>query len=843
MVHGVPPTDDADHLRPSRSRTRVGRATTAGICGFLVVLLVVLAYRLLHDQTSQSRVQAGQHERARLVPGGAPTASGSSISGAVSSDDGGAVSDALVCATEVSSSVIGAPRTSCGACDQGGRYWIPIERPGTYSVVAHAAGFSPGLTRGNGPIALTVGEHKQGVDIVLQHGGAKVSGVVRDATGGPIPNAVVRATRFEVPVSTFVVHSDNDGQFRLWVAPGPITLQARATGYAPALLYRIAPSSDVVLTLTPGSVVRGKVVAQEDGRPIPDVEVRAVPTKSWNSPMHPSARSDSEGAFAIDGLEPDSYALVAEGEGWRGTKDSPVEVGLAEVVDRVLVQVSAVTSVNGRVMGRATELPCPSGGVSLGPIGDQTPEGTSPGPRAAAVAPVPILLAPIGSGGLVHFPAVPPGRYRALVQCADAVFVDGPTELLVPQSTRDAITWRVDPGLGLAVEVRDDANQLLPNAAFLMQLPPDKQGHEQGVVPLNADASGRYRTPRELGPGAYTLLPPQGEKGDAVQVILRPGTPDPVAVLRLAGEGTLIVRVQTPTGNAIDDVLVAAVSVDTPLARSPAPGDAATRSPPVTAVTHQGTALGNGRFRVGPLASGRYRVEVSDAMNPPFTAERSKDGVVEIHRGLSEVPVTLDRAEKLRGTIVDHAGQPAPDVWVRAACSGGGEEQPSAVEFPVQLGPDRRRAVSDTAGRFVIDGVARDRTCTVRAEQPFGAVGIRKGVHAGDDVVVTMPATGSLSGTAIDPSGAPVGRFVVTIREPASDFFRSQVIWSTDGRWTIPRVPPGRVELFVDDRSGQTARAAIVLSPDTSVDDIRLQFRPRDQEPAISMIDATSPTH
>jgi hypothetical protein len=230
-------------------------------------------------------------------------------------------------------------------------------------------------------------------------------------------------------------------------------------------------------------------------------------------------------------------------------------------------------------------------------------------------------------------------------------------------------------------------------------------------------------------------------------------------------------------------------------------------------------------------------------MNRPFTAERSNDGAIEVHRGMSEVPVTLDRAERLRGTVLDHVGQPVPDVWVRATCDAVGQEERSSVEFPVQLGPDRHRTVSDATGRFAIDGVARGLTCTVRVEQPFGAVGIRKGARPGEDVIVTIPATGSLSGMAVDATGAPVTRFVATIREPHAGVFRSQVIWSADGRWAIQRVPPGRVDLFADDRRGGTARTTIVVLPEQSVDDIRLQFRPLDQEPPISMIDPENAAH
>jgi hypothetical protein len=120
------------------------------------------------------------------------------------------------------------------------------------------------------------------------------------------------------PANLIQVDTQEGGRFRLWVAAGHAILVASADGYAPASADAVAPSKDVVLTLTPGSIISGQVVSAADAAPVGAVEVRAVPEGSWASPVHPSAASDTGGLFAIRGLRPGRYKLVAEDAGQRG---------------------------------------------------------------------------------------------------------------------------------------------------------------------------------------------------------------------------------------------------------------------------------------------------------------------------------------------------------------------------------------------------------------------------------------------------------------------------------------------------------------------------------------------
>jgi hypothetical protein len=199
-----------------------------------IALLVVGATCLLwvlwpkaqrHRPTSPS-VHPSTEIQAPVVSPAALASVAGSILGTVRGADAQRVSSAHVCATDVGSQVLGQPILSCVETDSQGRYEIPVRATGGYLVDAEATDFLPGPANGGQPVFLVWGEKRAGVDIMLSRGGAKLAGLVRDATGGPIAGATVRMTRFTPPHNTVAVQTNHDGQFVLW----PTRLDTRARG-------------------------------------------------------------------------------------------------------------------------------------------------------------------------------------------------------------------------------------------------------------------------------------------------------------------------------------------------------------------------------------------------------------------------------------------------------------------------------------------------------------------------------------------------------------------------------------------------------------------------------------
>jgi hypothetical protein len=425
----------------------VKRIWVALLCVVAVVLIVALRP---HGMPRRSVADGGLFQRA-WEPVAAPNRL-SSIGGLVTDSMGKSMASARVCAV-YSSFAPGPPQGTCSGTDGHGRYVLHGLPVGGYLVTAARAGFLTGSAQGGRPVEVVDGTPLTGVDIVLQAGGARVSGLVSDATGGVVAHATIRAERHAAPRAAVDVEADDLGQFELWFPPGIVILTAHAVGYAPATWSGPTPTQNVRLVLTPGARLRGVVVAAGDGSPDSDVVVLAFPLGAPASTEPPSSTSRVDGAFEIGGVEPGRYKLVATGEGRRGELEPPIQVPLGTTIENIRIAVGPAATISGQVLLSRTGRPCEQGRVNLGP-----PDPAQPPPEefnpAAEDHPGLGLTANIGLMGSVHFPAVPRGRYFVSVQCYHNVLREGPRVLDVEASALSNLMWKVSLGAGLSIRER-----------------------------------------------------------------------------------------------------------------------------------------------------------------------------------------------------------------------------------------------------------------------------------------------------------------------------------------------------------------------------------------------------
>jgi hypothetical protein len=791
-------------------------------------------------------------ESAAVQPSAVTSASVSnpaSLSGTVRSPDAEPVAGARVCATEVSSEASAQPRPHCVQTDVKGRYRAALVAGG-YHVSAEAAGFAPAAAREGKAIFVSAGHSEAGVDIVLSPGGAKFAGRVLDATGGPIAGAAIRVTRMErAPHHTISVETSQEGRFTVWVEPGSVTWMAEATGYASARGYRVAPTRDLVIELTPASSVQGKVVAADDGTLVPGVEVRAVPLGITSAAIYPAVTSNTEGEFTLQGLEPGAYNVTAQGPGWWSQSAAPLKIGLAERVEHVVVTVSPVAQVFGRVLVGSSDQPCQQGTVVLGPsIAGMPAPFDPPGSKLEpGDAKVPSLQANIAADGRVHFRAVPAGRYHAVVRCVDALLHEGPTTVDVERKDVGGLVWRVDVGARLVVHFVDESDRPVAGARGVILFPARRPEEQRTAMGLLADADGKTEYPGSLYPGRYTIRPDGGYDGDPVDVDLRDGKDQVGATLRIRGRGSILVTVQTPEKEPVDDVTVSAVRIaETATAAGPAAAGAsstpeASRATPAVApsvASKEGppsalagslnaVALGNGRFRVGPVTPGRFHLRVSDGVNPDPSGQ--PDGrLVEFRTGVVETTITLQRGGSISGRVVDASNQPMPNVWVSADCRPREQSSPLDAIFrhpPPGFAAAGRRVVSDPEGHFTLGGLALGVPCALRAEEPFGAIGLKTDARAGgEDATISLPALGTIAGTAATTSGEPIERFAISVTESRTGGSRFEAISAPGGRWRLENVLPGSLQISADS-TGTFASLQADLAPGQSRSDLALTFR------------------
>ncbi|MEM7515790.1 MAG: carboxypeptidase-like regulatory domain-containing protein, partial [Planctomycetota bacterium] len=149
--------------------------------------------------------------------------------------------------------------------------------------------------------------------------GATVSGFVRNPIGLSCPEAEVRTegsrnaamNEIEGLPRELVARTGADGSFRLdGLQPGSIALEASALGYAASLPVELdlAPGEhrrSVEFVLRTGGSIEGRIF-EDDGSPAAHRVVSLTFSKFKDTQTH---RSDAEGRFRVDSLEPGTWQI------------------------------------------------------------------------------------------------------------------------------------------------------------------------------------------------------------------------------------------------------------------------------------------------------------------------------------------------------------------------------------------------------------------------------------------------------------------------------------------------------------------------------------------------------
>jgi hypothetical protein len=744
---------------------------------------------------------------------------GGMLSGAVLSTGGRVIAGARVCADQAAAQALGGSATQCVATAANGHYSFAQLAPGAYDVSASAAGYLSGFVGKERGTIVRASRETAGVDFVLESGGAHLAGVVLDATGGPIPGANIAISFGEALLRRLVVRADKDGHFDAWLTPGRVGLLATADGYASVLVGHVAPSSDLVVRMTPGSSIRGRVVSAGKATPVPEVQLHAVCDHCFSSAASPSAVSASDGSFTLKNLEPGVYSLIAEGDGWRAPREPQLRIGLAETIDDVVVVVHPVPSVSGTVALRDGSA-CTRGAVLLGPP-DVTVEAPTTAPASGVAPPhVPQLTAAIDERGMVRFRSVTAGTYQVVVECEDRVVVDGPTTLQVASSNIDGLEWHVKPGLQLTIRVVDGAERALGDTPFLYTTPARGNDSVGSTIIQMTDASGVAETPSHLTPGKYIIEPYTGYVGEPVEVDLREGSGRVEARLRLGGQGAIEARVETGEGVPIDTARVTLHAHASP-SESPTASLAVSSASLGSLFAREATARGQGEFVIRPVTPGLYDLEVDDAVNAPIVRTLLVASAVVRER------IVLDRGKTLRGRVLDAEGEPVMNAWVSALCASSGNDrvQWDSPDGAVRSFRDTKRVVTDADGNFVVADLSRSTSsCALRAEEPGRAIGIEEGVKPGDDISISIHRLGTVSGTAHAADESQIGPFIVSITNEHFHQQRSEEVSNGVSSWSVTDVMPGTLQVRARSMAGAIFQQSVELTPGQALTGVRLEF-------------------
>ncbi len=219
-----------------------------------------------------------------------------------------------------------------------GQFALPVQPAVTLDLRVMATGFRPYL---GAQAALGVRETRSAT-IELLPGSSSLSGVVRDASGVPLPGATIAS-------GTASATSRFDGTYTLFLDPGTREVQASLPGYASVsrsvtmALGEQRSGVDFQLASVTGQLI---VTVQTDA----GTRLQGVLGDLRSETNRFTGSSDLSGQIRFTKLAPGSYTLSVQASGYTPLQEVEIVLGPGETRDFAAILTPAAGSVTGRVV-------------------------------------------------------------------------------------------------------------------------------------------------------------------------------------------------------------------------------------------------------------------------------------------------------------------------------------------------------------------------------------------------------------------------------------------------------------------------------------------------------------
>jgi protocatechuate 3,4-dioxygenase beta subunit len=630
----------------------------------------------------------------------------------------------------------------------------------------------PGNLIGRAPgITLPPGEERE-VTVEVLRTPPTTGRVVDEATGAPIPGAVVRTlSQNEGGCFERYVLTGDDGRFVLEGAhSGGFFVHADGYGEVAKSFPPQQPPESLVVELAPAMSFTGRVVDAK-GKPVAGVRVCAYPRPEKPGSYTQGPLSREDGTFAINwGAAPPEGSrgvIVVEASRHLLGFSDPIDFLRGGRRDGVVVRLSLPSAFKCRMVDEAGEA-WAHAPILLSRVSEDLPAGI------AVAEPGQISLF-TDSEGRLDLRALRAGDFRLTVNVPHRVAFEK-TFPIEAESLSDLGDVVMPRGLAIAGKIADPAGT--PLAGILIQLTP-----EAGGVPITIpiDDKGAFRL-FGFTPGRHVLMV-SSRLHETVRQSVESGTEDLDILLTPLAQ--LVVRLSGLPAEHPDGVVE--------IERLDAPRDARTLVREVFRQQVGSVAFGNlprGLYRLrARVVDWHGQAEIRISGNP---------------RASLEIPVV--KGATISGRVVNAAGQ---------AIGGAMVDVDAGDVF------GRWNLETGTTGDFRIAALGPGEV-TLRSRPegyPEGAVAVRIEGEETLEVDLVLPEGAAVEIRAATPAGVPVENLEVWLRDPEGEV---EPFWvegggraRTDQRGLLKLVGvlPGVYTLNVSQGADVIDRRRIRLSP------------------------------
>jgi protocatechuate 3,4-dioxygenase beta subunit len=520
--------------------------------------------------------------------------------------------------------------------------------------------------------------------------------------------------------------------------------------------------------------VGGRVVGPA-GEPVAGASVARIEehgvggggTTSYGRSTHPLARTDSQGRFRADGLEPGALSLEVSAQGYKTRALRGLALPEDADVEDLEIALERGAAVTGRVLDARGR---PVAGARVSSLREHDE-------RAEMSMPLSSLSAETDGEGVYRLGGLDPGRHRITA--------------FSPEGLRAEVVTVVRPGdnlvnlsFGRSTEVSgrvaDEASQPVAGAAVTLSGNSDSQ-----MVSSDADGAFRFAAVPDgtygLNAGSRGLIGP----AEPLEVEVR-GQPVGGLEIRLRRGGTLLTgRLLGLEPGDLEKIAVAAHSADRPWEE------------------RRGTVERDGSYRLSGLLPGAWQVVAS------LDSGRKAQGSIQLEPDQEQAVLDLEltRGLVLSGRVLADG---APLVAAQVVLSS-----------PTTIG-NRPETATDYDGRFRLEGLAPGTYVVQVLHPPTGLGAARRIELTGDADVALEIATGAVRGQVVLPPGEPAAGLAIALEgEDATlgtSFLGPAVQLDDQGRFEIPRVAAGAYRLILRQDGRSIASRPVQVEPgDTAV--------------------------